>query len=414
MIEYSMPTKYLPKLKKEPTRPDHKFCVKCSIEKHFIEFKVGPGRFGLHSWCNICVSEYQKQRRPTDHHHQPVRLKKEPIQPPKPQPRPEKPLIPEGYKRCRKCKQVKEVIADNFQRDARAKGGFHARCKECTTANYYDKKVYVEFDKRSNAGRIALGLPLRREIKPKPTHKLCKKCNTDYPVEEFKTLNGKRGFVHCASCRAKTAYQKTGKPSGRVSQIQIGQMFECKKCRISKPFTIEFFSKDPTKCHGLQYRCRECKIQYSFEYNRLHPEKRTKYNPVTRKAWRERRKDEPVFKLKRNINRLISQGLRANGHRKNSRTAEILGCSLEEFKIHLESLFEPGMTWDNYGKGLDKWNVDHHYPQSAAKTEEEVLKLNHYTNLRPMWESKNKEKHDHIPDDGWNPLLSPIGIICHK
>ena len=39
------------------------------------------------------------------------------------------------------------------------------------------------------------------------------------------------------------------------------------------------------------------------------------------------------------------------------------------------------MTWDNYGS---YWSIDHICPCNQAQTEEELIKLQHHKNLRPM------------------------------
>ena len=46
------------------------------------------------------------------------------------------------------------------------------------------------------------------------------------------------------------------------------------------------------------------------------------------------------------------------------------------------------MDWSNHGK----WHIDHKIPISWAKTEEEIIKLSHYTNLQPMWAEENIKK----------------------
>ena len=73
---------------------------------------------------------------------------------------------------------------------------------------------------------------------------------------------------------------------------------------------------------------------------------------------------------------------------KNKKTEEILGCDFVFIKNYLESKFIDGMSWDNYGK----WHVDHIIPLSSAKTEEDVYKLCHYTNLQPLWCEENLKK----------------------
>ena len=81
------------------------------------------------------------------------------------------------------------------------------------------------------------------------------------------------------------------------------------------------------------------------------------------------------------------------GYKKNTKTANMLGCSYEEFQIHLESQFQPNMTWQNQGE----WHIDHFFPVSWATTKPQFYKLNHHTNLRPLWAKDNLEKNAKAP-----------------
>ena len=70
----------------------------------------------------------------------------------------------------------------------------------------------------------------------------------------------------------------------------------------------------------------------------------------------------------------------------------MIGCDLKTIKAHLEKQFTKGMNWENQGK----WHVDHIIPCASAKTEEELIKLFHYTNLQPLWAIDNILKKDKI------------------
>lgn len=104
---------------------------------------------------------------------------------------------------------------------------------------------------------------------------------------------------------------------------------------------------------------------------------------------------DPLFRLSRRIRSAIGLHISKRGYTKKSKTAEILGCTFEQFKQHLESKFELWMSWDNYGKFKSGeinygWDIDHIIPISTAKTEEDVIRLNHYTNLQPMCSHTNR------------------------
>lgn len=82
-------------------------------------------------------------------------------------------------------------------------------------------------------------------------------------------------------------------------------------------------------------------------------------------------------------------------YKKNDKAEKLLGLSIEGVRGYLESLFEPGMSWSNFGS----WHIDHICPCSQAQDEEELIKLQHYTNLRPMWKDDNFAKRDLATDD---------------
>mgnify|MGYP001008338620 CR=1 FL=1 len=88
-------------------------------------------------------------------------------------------------------------------------------------------------------------------------------------------------------------------------------------------------------------------------------------------------------------------------NQKSGHTLDLLGCSIDELKAHLEMQFEPGMTWDNLGKGEGKWQIDHIIPCSyfdLTKEENQRICFN-YRNLQPLWASENNTKKAKVPDN---------------
>jgi hypothetical protein len=78
----------------------------------------------------------------------------------------------------------------------------------------------------------------------------------------------------------------------------------------------------------------------------------------------------------------------------------ILEYTAEDLLNHLESRFTSGMTWDNYGKGSDKWNIDHIIPDSSFKYDcfdhPEFKKCWALENLQPLWEPENLKKSNKV------------------
>ena len=168
-------------------------------------------------------------------------------------------------------------------------------------------------------------------------------------------------------------------------------MKTCTICKIEKPLK-DFYN-------GV----RKCKSCYKEIRKGKYLEKRKQYYIKNKQKlvsqimdWNKKRyKTDSNFKLKGNIRTLIRESFKrgVNGkYKKAEKTEAILGCDMEKFMQHLQSQFQPGMTFENHGRGKGKWSIDHIIPISLAKNEKEIYKLNHYTNLQPLWWDENLRK----------------------
>ena len=79
---------------------------------------------------------------------------------------------------------------------------------------------------------------------------------------------------------------------------------------------------------------------------------------------------------------------------KQLKSQELLGCNFETARKHIESLFKPGMSWDNYGK----WHMDHIIPCASFDLRCPVQQLAccYYKNLQPLWAFDNMSKGSQI------------------
>lgn len=138
--------------------------------------------------------------------------------------------------------------------------------------------------------------------------------------------------------------------------------------------------------HKLYYQKNKEVIKEKVkEYTKNNPDKVR----LAQKNWRKKKLETDIlYRLSYNFSKKLRKLIKRNGHTKKDKSIDILGCTFQEFKQHIESLWHPWMNWDNYGLydgSLDYgWDIDHIEPISSANTEEELLKLNHYTNLQPL------------------------------
>lgn len=104
-------------------------------------------------------------------------------------------------------------------------------------------------------------------------------------------------------------------------------------------------------------------------------------------------KNDELYAFQLRIKNLIKAAFRNKGFTRRSRIQSILGCSYAEFVLHIESLFIDGMSWDNKGD----WHIDHIVPLASATTEENLILLNNFMNLRPLWAMDNLYKGSKMP-----------------
>ena len=314
----------------------HKHCSKCNTSKSIDNFRKQRNS------CKQCDRKYNKQYREGPGKEK-VLEKNRKYQSSKRTQKPHKlaPTLDSQYKHCNKCNTTKSII--DFGKNKSTKDGLTSWCKECTTKNQHSHKATRNARARIYKQKLAAQC---KETSITELH--CNKCNTTKSIDNF----------------CKNKYSKTGFNS------------KCKKC--VKEYESE--NRDKRKAYHKEYK------QKNREKNR---EKRNEYErtyQATRKA------NDTLYKLTTNIRSLIRQSIRNNGYTKRSKTHEILGCSYEHFKAHIEQQFTEGMSWDN----RHLWHLDHIIPISLGQTEEEITALNHWSNFQPLWAADNIRKSNKI------------------
>lgn len=199
--------------------------------------------------------------------------------------------------------------------------------------------------------------------------KKCYKCQEEKDEISFSVdKNKKSGLAsNCKNCRAKSYEARKG-----VEKLERDNY---RKTEQSKQWTKDY-----------NERTKEKRLAKMREYNAKNKEK---IKELQRK-WNEENKNKPLIKISRNLRRRLNHVL--NGNLKADKTFTLLGCTAEELKIYLESLFLPGMTWENYGPF--GWHIDHILPCASfdLTSEDEQRKCFHYSNLQPLWWQENIKK----------------------
>lgn len=218
--------------------------------------------------------------------------------------------------------------------------------------------------------------------------KVCTKCGESKSVDDFNKDKSTKDNLQskCKLCQKK--YRLANKD--KLMEIQ-------RNWRKNNPDKVKKYydnSKDYQKEYyeiNKEKKSIQNKNYYEQNKNELQVKQKV-YNEVNKnkrnERERNRRANDPLYALTVSTRNLINESFKNSGVKKNSKTAKLLGCTFEEFKEHIESQWEDWMTWDNRGlyngeEGFG-WDIDHIIPISSAETEEDIIKLNHYTNLQPL------------------------------
>jgi hypothetical protein len=152
----------------------------------------------------------------------------------------------------------------------------------------------------------------------------------------------------------------------------------------------------------------ESRKKYNKKYYQKHKEDIIKH--IILKA-KQRRKNDPVFRLRKRVSADVWRMIKTNGGTKNGSVIRFLPFSIKELKEHLEKQFEPWMNWSNWGvyrkdiwddndSTTWTWQIDHIIPhcnfQYSSMKEQSFLDCWSLTNLRPISSKENLEKNRRI------------------
>jgi hypothetical protein len=204
--------------------------------------------------------------------------------------------------------------------------------------------------------------------------KTCKICNIEKELFEFnkncRSFDGKK--TECKECQkisSKLYREKNRNVINERARIKYNLFPEIQKERTKK------WTENNEEKYQETYK------KGNKKWVEKNKDKRKKY---LREYNKERLKSDNLFKLERNVRIRINKFIK----NKKENSSQIIDCSYSFLKEYLEKKFDENMSWDNYGK----WHIDHIIPLSSAKTEEDIIKLCHYTNLQPLWAEENLKK----------------------
>jgi hypothetical protein len=206
------------------------------------------------------------------------------------------------------------------------------------------------------------------------TDKICKECNKKY---------------------RKSTYQYKTRPwSGKENH---------KVCRLcSEEKHIDNFSKHKGGRYNVDSICKPCAViqNNTPENNKIARQWMIDNKELVNKRATERDKEKVKtdiqYRIKKHLRiRMYGAIIKNAKSTRNGKVEDLIGCSIEEYRKHIENQWINEMSWENHGK---VWEIDHIIPISVfdmTKTEQQKLAF-HYTNVQPLYKSENRSKKNKI------------------
>lgn len=220
--------------------------------------------------------------------------------------------------------------------------------------------------------------------------KICSKCNIEKPLNEFQFRKDTRKYRSmCIRCNYlqrkeyKDKYYQEHKEDYKKYR-------ESRKEYFKEYFKKNYESKREEKIEKKRTFYQENKEKFK-KYQEEHKEKRNAYK---RYEYKLKYKNGSIFKIKQQYRNIILKAFKRFGYSKNTQAYKILGCDYETFMIYLKTTFK-----NNYGyewNEIEPVHIDHIVPLATIKNEEDLFKLNHYSNLQLLKVKDNLDKSDKI------------------
>src|ERR1019366_4406858 len=247
----------------------------------------------------------------------------------------------------------------------------------------------------------------KKKIKVKAIIKICKRCGMEKSVTEFYFRKNSKGQLnsHCIDCciKYKQEYRTVNNDKEQEKRRKTKEENKIKRALIkesNKELNKEKIElkKQHTRELGKKYReeHRDELAQYQKEYREANKEEISKDKNEYNKN---RKKNDPAYKLRCYISSSIGGALRKQGSSKQGKSClDFLPFTKEELKAYIEKQFEPWMNWENRGiyrletwndndQSTWKWQLDHVIPHSdfpyTSMEDDNFQKCCALSNLRP-------------------------------
>jgi hypothetical protein len=232
--------------------------------------------------------------------------------------------------------------------------------------------------------------------------KACTKCKQEKPITEYYRYNQsseklRPTCIPCCNKESRKFYsnnkdEQNAMSKERYKNNKVHYLSVCKKYRKNNQQKISVYQTKWAKENPDKIKAKETK------YRLAHPDRiKKRYTENNRK-----RLSTPAGLLSNRVSSVMWHSLK--NFKAGQHWEDLVGYTVGQLSAHLESLFLPGMSWDNMGM----WHIDHKIPRSAFNYEKpediDFKKCWALKNLQPLWATDNIKKYNKL-DKPFQPSL---------
>ena len=224
--------------------------------------------------------------------------------------------------------------------------------------------------------------------------KVCTKCKEEKELSEF--YKRARGYYSsCKSCEIERSTKYITKNKEIVSDKKKKRYYENHETNLEKKRKYDEENREIVRQKARNAYNSEKASKYYLENKSEIRARNKKWIDENKEHFKELNSKNTIRWSKNNPHiiawrSLLHRVIKQFGMKKEGRTIDILGYSATDFKSHISSLFEDGMSWENWGT----WHIDHIYPVSKFDKNTPASEVNALSNLQPLWAKDNLEKHN--------------------
>ena len=218
--------------------------------------------------------------------------------------------------------------------------------------------------------------------------KRCRICGELKPLNEFYCRNGGTSKHQCKGCEEKRSREWRAKNPEKARES--GRRWRAKNSEKYREIVRKCRAKNPEKYRENIRKWKSENIEKIRESERRRRAKNPEKQREMQRQTSKKKYSTPKGKLNRAISSAMYRSLKGNKSGRHWET--LVDYTVYDLMKHLERLFKPGMSFENYGQ----WEIDHKIPLSVhnfqSSEDIDFKRAWALKNLQPLWSKDNIKK----------------------